>query len=659
MALIHLKNIHLAFGVAPVLNNVDLTINQGERVCLIGRNGEGKSTLFKLIKGSLKPDSGEVIINNAIRVAMLEQDVPEQSGTILDIVMHGDMHTATLLSQYHKLSHSCADGDMQACEQMASLQTQIDAVNGWDLEREANRIITDMGLNANDDLSELSGGRKRRVLLARALVTKPDVLLLDEPTNHLDVESIEWLEKSLLAWQGLTLLFVTHDRAFVDRLATRIIELDRGVLSSYDVNQGAKGYARYQELKEQQLIAEEKANANFDKKLAEEEVWIRQGIKARRTRNEGRVRALKALREERKARRNKVGNVNITMSDGEQSGKLVCKVKNLHLEYDNQVLVDGFYATIMRGDRIGIIGHNGVGKTTLIKAIFADILSHKDADIKKTGSVTLGTNLQIAFFDQLRDQLDLEASVAQNVSEGSDHIEVGGRKTHIMSYLQDFLFSPERARTPVKALSGGERNRVLLAKQLLKPANVLVLDEPTNDLDMPTLELLEESVASFNGTILLISHDRTFMDNVVTSTWVFDKDDNGNGIVNEYVGGYQDYLVQRERQHSQTNTPNAKKSKSPQSKPASVQKTTNTDNNNVNAAVKPKKKLSYKEQRELDALPQQIADLENEQSDLQEKLADGSWFTTDLQQATKASERLTEIDDLLLEKLERWEALEG
>lgn len=642
MALIHLKDIHLAFGIAPILDGIDFTINEGERVCLIGRNGEGKSTLFKLINGSLQPDSGEVIINSRVRVAMLEQDVPETSGRILDIVMGGSRRTADLLINYNKQADLCATGDMDACERMATLQHDIDAVHGWDLEREATRLITTMGLDPNDDLSSLSGGRKRRVLLARALVTKPDVLLLDEPTNHLDVDSIEWLERFLLDWQGLTLLFVTHDRAFVNKLATRIVELDRGKLSSYDVTQGSKGYARYQELKEQQLAAEEKNNANFDKKLAQEEVWIRQGIKARRTRNEGRVRELKALREERSGRREQVGNVNITMGESEKSGKLVCKVKNLHLEYNGNVLVDSFSTTIMRGDKIGIVGPNGAGKTTLIKAL----LDMSDAEITKSGSVTLGTNLEIAFFDQLRDQLDLEATVAQNVSEGSDFVEVGGRKTHIMSYLQDFLFAPERARTPVKALSGGERNRVLLAKQLLKPANILILDEPTNDLDMATLELLEESVASFNGTILLISHDRSFMDNVVTSTWVFDSDADGNGLVKEYVGGYQEYLVQKTREEAataKTNTVTGSKAvKTAAPKP-----------------TKAAKKLNFNEQRELEQLPKQIAALESEQSELQEKLADGSWFIQDVTAATKASERLVEIEDEMMHKLERWDELEG
>ncbi|AGP49170.1 MULTISPECIES: ATP-binding cassette domain-containing protein [unclassified Psychrobacter] len=648
MALIHLKDIHLAFGVAPVLDGIDFAIDSGERVCLIGRNGEGKSTLFKLINGTLLPDSGEVIINNSVRVAMLEQDVPETSGRILDIVMGGSKRTAELLINYNAQTDLCANGDMDACERMADLQHDIDAVHGWDLEREATRLITTMGLDPDDDLSSLSGGRKRRVLLARSLVTKPDVLLLDEPTNHLDVDSIEWLERFLLDWQGLTLLFVTHDRAFVNKLSTRIIELDRGQLTSYDVTQGEGGYARYQELKELQLLAEEKNNANFDKKLAQEEVWIRQGIKARRTRNEGRVRELKALREERSDRREQVGNVNITMGQGEKSGKLVCKVKNLHLQYDDHVLVDNFSTTIMRGDKIGIVGPNGAGKTTLIKAL----LDMSDDDVIKTGSVELGTNLKIAFFDQLRDQLDLEASVAQNVSEGSDFVEVGGRKTHIMSYLQDFLFAPERARTPVKALSGGERNRVLLAKQLLKPANILVLDEPTNDLDMATLELLEESVASFGGTILLISHDRSFMDNVVTSTWVFDTDEDGKGTVSEYVGGYQEYLVQKNREEA-----------SKAAKSSNSNTTANSKSVNKSAAVaKPNtaaKKLNFNDQRELDALPKEIAALEAEQMQLEEKLADGTWFNQDFDAATAASERLLAIEDEMMIKLERWNTLES
>jgi ATP-binding cassette subfamily F protein uup len=653
MALIHLRDIHLAFGVAPILDGVDFNIEPNERVCLIGRNGEGKSSLFKVISGQIKADSGEYQISGNLKIAMLEQDIPETTGKVADIVMAGAGNVVNLLKDYETASHACAEGDMSACQRMSDLQHAIDDAHGWDLQREVQTLLSMMGLDGEADLSELSGGRKRRVLLARALITKPDVLLLDEPTNHLDVESIEWLEQFLLNAQGLTLLFISHDRAFIDKVATRIVELDRGILRSYDVTQGVKGYARYQELKEMQLVAEEKANANFDKRLAEEEVWIRQGIKARRTRNEGRVRALKALREERKARREQVGQVNISMNDGDSSGKLVCNVKHLNLAYDNKVLVKDFTTSIIRGDRIGIVGKNGVGKSTLIHAI----LGLDQPDIIKTGSVKLGTNLQIAFLDQLRDQLDLEATVVQNVAEGSDFVEVGGKKKHIIGYLQDFLFAPERARTPVKALSGGERNRVLLAKQLLKPANILVLDEPTNDLDMATLELLEEAVDSFNGTILLISHDRTFMDNVVTSTWVFDTDADGNGIVKEYVGGYQDYLEQKAREDKaqtakQPKVEKVEKAEKPKAAPIEASTTTTP-------APVAKKKLSYKEQRELDSLPQEIAELEAEQADLQAKLADGSWFVSDLDAATKASERLTEIDDLLLEKLERWEFLDN
>lgn len=646
MALIHLRDIHLAFGIAPILDGVDFNIEQGERVCIIGRNGEGKSTLLKVISGQVKADSGDFSMTNGLKIAMLEQDIPETSGKVADIVMAGSGDLANWLKDYDNQSVACANGDMKACEIMADLQHKIDDVHGWELHREVQTLLSIMGLDGDSDISELSGGRKRRVLLARALITKPDVLLLDEPTNHLDVDSIEWLEQFLLNWQGLTLLFISHDRSFIDKISTRIVELDRGILRSYDVTQGVKGYARYQELKEMQLQAEEKANANFDKKLAEEEVWIRQGIKARRTRNEGRVRALKVLREERKARREQVGQVNISMNDSETSGKLVCNVKNLNLSYGDKTLVKDFTATIMRGDRIGIIGQNGVGKSTLIHAL----LDLPQADITKTGSIKLGTNLQIAFLDQLRDQLDLEATVVQNVAEGSDYVEVGGRKKHIIGYLQDFLFAPERARTPVKALSGGERNRVLLAKQLLKPANILVLDEPTNDLDMATLELLEEAVDSFNGTILLISHDRSFMDNVVTSTWVFDTDKDGNGIVKEYVGGYQDYLEQKAREEA--NKPKEVKEKVEKPK-AETQTATPTNENTV------KKKLSYKEQRELESLPNEIAELEKEQAELHKKLADGSWFTTDLASATKASERLNEIDEILLEKMERWEELGG
>lgn len=658
MALISLRDIHLAFGVAPILGGVDFNLFESERVCLIGRNGEGKSTLFKLINGSLKPDSGEIIIQNGLKVAMLAQDVPDNTASVLDTVMAGAGNIAKVLADYHKEADACAAGDMAACTRMSELSAKLDAEHGWDVERQAQALIDVMGLNASNLVSNLSGGRKRRVLLAAALIAKPDILLLDEPTNHLDVESILWLEDYLLG-ANVTLLFITHDRAFVDKLATRIIELDRGVLRSYDVVAAkGKAYTRYLELKAAQLEAEEKANAGFDKKLAEEEAWIRQGIKARRTRNEGRVRALKALREERKARRNQVGDINISMSDAEKSGKLVFKVKNLKLSYDEQTLVDGFTTTVMRGDKIGIIGANGVGKSTLINAILEKDVAQ--ADVTKTGSVKHGTNIEVAYLDQLRDQLDLEQSVAYNVSAGSDYIEVAGKEKHILSYLQDFLFSPERARTPVKALSGGEKNRVLLAKQLLKSANVLVLDEPTNDLDMATLELLEEAVMGFSGTVLLISHDRAFMDNVVTSTWAFE----GGGVVREYVGGYQDYLRQRPEPLDTLDSGNISKSsisknKSSNGQKTDVQKDKKADDTASNNAPAKKKKLSYNEQRELEALPKEIEALETEQSTLQNKLADGSWFGEDLEAATAATQRLDEIEMLLLDKLERWDALEG
>lgn len=644
MALIHLKNISLAFGVAPVLDHVNFSLDKGERVCLIGRNGEGKSTLFKLIDGTQAPDDGEIIIADGVKIAMLAQDVPSDDGTLLDIVMNGDEKVATLLRQYHDLSDKCTAGDMTACERMTDVQHEIDALHGWELERGARTLLDNMGLNPTDRLADLSGGRKRRVLLARALVVKPDVLLLDEPTNHLDVESIDWLENYLLG-QNLTVLFITHDRKFVDNLATRIVELDRGKLSTYDVTQGVKGYARYQELKELELASEAKSFEEFDKKLAQEEVWIRQGIKARRTRNEGRVRALKALREERKQRRDVVGSVSLTQNVSEKSGKIVCEVKDLSLQYDGKILVENFSTLLMRGDKVGIIGNNGVGKTTLIRTVLG-----LDDSAKVGGTVKLGTNLNIAFFDQLKDQLDFDKSVAENVSEGSDYVDVGGRRTHILGYLQDFLFTPNRARTPVKALSGGEKARVLLAKNLLKPANVLVLDEPTNDLDMATLELLEEFVAGFDGTILLISHDRTFMDNVVTQTWVFGTDKDGHGVIDEYVGGYQDYLTQKARSEptklkvdkvEKSETIKADKPKSDTSKPEQ------------------KRKLSYKEQRELESLPNEIAELENEQSELNDKLADSSLFVSDLALATQYSERLGEIDEILMEKLERWDELEN
>ena len=557
---------------------------------------------------------------------MLAQDVPMDSGKVADIVADGAGEAASVLRAYHEASDACVLGDMDACERMGDLQHKMDQLDGWSLETKVNSILSKMGLDPDADLADLSGGRKRRVLLARALLTQPDVLLLDEPTNHLDVESIEWLEKFLLDQNNLTLLFISHDRSFVDSIATRIVELDRGTLRSYEGN-----YSRYLELKAQQMEAEEKQNALFDKRLAEEEVWIRQGIKARRTRNEGRVRALKELREESKARRSQQGKVSMATQDANRSGKLVFDIENLSVSFGNNApIIKDFSALVLRGDRIGLVGDNGVGKTTLIKAILGEL--------EHTGSVKTGTQLEVAYFDQLRNALDLEKSVKDNVSEGSDFVDVNGGRRHIYSYLQDFLFSPERARTPVKALSGGERNRILLAKLLLKPSNLIVMDEPTNDLDMVTLELLEEMLGGYKGTLLLISHDRAFMDNVVTSTWVFD----GKGHIDEYIGGYQDYLEQRPDQTAVDQKSDVKKALA-----------------KAEAAVPKKAKLSYKDQRALEQLPAEMEALEKEQAEINEQLADGSMFVSDADKAMKLSNRLSEIDELLLEKLEQWETLEN
>ncbi|MDY6467855.1 ATP-binding cassette domain-containing protein [Acinetobacter faecalis] len=626
MAYITLRDVQLAFGGPALLDGANFSLERGERVCLIGRNGEGKSTLLKLIEGTLLPDAGEVSLQNGITISMLAQDVPMDSGKVADIVADGAGEAASVLRAYHEASDACVLGDMDACERMGDLQHKMDQLDGWSLETKVNSILSKMGLDPDADLADLSGGRKRRVLLARALLTQPDVLLLDEPTNHLDVESIEWLEKFLLDQNNLTLLFISHDRSFVDSIATRIVELDRGTLRSFEGN-----YSRYLELKAQQMEAEEKQNALFDKRLAEEEVWIRQGIKARRTRNEGRVRALKELREESKARRSQQGKVSMATQEANRSGKLVFDIENLSVTFGNNApIIKDFSALVLRGDRIGLVGDNGVGKTTLIKAILGEL--------EHTGSVKTGTQLEVAYFDQLRNALDLEKSVKDNVSEGSDFVDVNGGRRHIYSYLQDFLFSPERARTPVKALSGGERNRILLAKLLLKPSNLIVMDEPTNDLDMVTLELLEEMLGGYKGTLLLISHDRAFMDNVVTSTWVFD----GKGQIDEYIGGYQDYLEQRPYQTAVDQKSDVKKALA-----------------KAEAAVPKKAKLSYKDQRALEQLPAEMEALEKEQAEINEQLADGSMFVSDADKAMKLSNRLTEIDELLLEKLEQWETLEN
>ncbi len=594
MALLTLRNITLAFGGTNLLSGLNFSLERQERVCLIGRNGEGKSTLFKVISGEIQPDQGEVVQQQSLRMASLMQNVPEHwDGLVGDIV---------------------ADG-------LNQLGAGDSLLEDWEIQTRVATICSRLELDQDTPFASLSGGRKRRVLLARALVTQPDILLLDEPTNHLDIGSIQWIEQFLLNWHG-SVLFITHDRAFLANVATRIIELDRGNLTNYPGN-----YATYLERKQDMLAAEAQQSALFDKRLAEEEVWIRQGIKARRTRNEGRVRALEQMRRERAQRRERTGQAQLNIHDVERSGKLVIEAKNLQLSYDDKPLIKDFSAVVMRGDKIGLVGDNGVGKTTLIRLLLGDTEP-------QSGSVRHGTQLSIAYFDQLRAKLDLEASVIDNVVEGSDFIEINGQRKHALSYLQDFLFSPQRARTPVKALSGGERNRLLLARLFSRPTNLLILDEPTNDLDVETLELLEELLVNYQGTLLVISHDRAFLNSVVTSTWVFE----GEGQINEYVGGYDDWLRQRPQPAIESNTKNT----------AAKGKT----------AVKPRK-LSYKEQRELDSIPGEIDQLEAEQAKLQAALADGSLFVNDAALAAAHSERLNVIDERLLFLIDRWAALEA
>src|SRR5215469_5460562 len=523
MSLIQLQRVDFSIGGPLLLQQVDLSIESNERVCIVGRNGEGKSTLMKLIAGELKADDGEVRVQNGIVVARMAQDVPQATaGSVFDVVAEGLGDLGQLLARYH---HLLAEGDLDA---LGDVQAQIEARHGWDLDRRVSDVIQRLELPSDTDFAALSGGMKRRVLLAQALVRKPDVLLLDEPTNHLDIEAIGWLEGFLKQFAG-SIVFVTHDRSFLRALATRIVEIDRGQLTSWPGD-----YDNYLRRREERLHAEAQANALFDKKLAQEEVWIRQGIKARRTRNEGRVRALKALRRERAERRELSGNAKMSLANAQASGKKVVDLENVHQAYAGRVLIGDLSTAIMRGDRVGIIGPNGAGKSTLLKILLGELKPQR-------GEVTLGTGLQIAYFDQHRAQLNDALNALDNVAEGREYIELNGQRKHIIGYLQDFLFSPERARAPITRLSGGERNRLLLAKLFAQPSNLLVMDEPTNDLDVETLELLEDLLGNYQGTLLLVSHDREFLDNVVTSTLVLE----GGGHVGEYVGGYSDWLRQR------------------------------------------------------------------------------------------------------------------
>ena len=634
MSLIRLRNIHVGFGGPAILESIDLSIDAGERLCLLGRNGTGKSTLLKVVSKEIKADSGDLEYKQNLKIAVLDQEPRgDLEGSIFDIVAMGLGENAKYLQDYHHALHNFTENNNdRSIAELERAQEQVEIHNAWQLNQQVEEVLSRMQLDGDADYASLSGGMKRRVLLAKALVIKPDILLLDEPTNHLDLSAIQWLEEQLLNYKG-ALLFITHDRSFLRNIATRIVELDRGVLTSYPGD-----YDTYLRRKAEALHAEEVANAHFDKKLAQEEVWIRQGIKARRTRNEGRVRALEKMRNERQERRKQVGKVAMNVAAADRSGKLVAEAEDVSFEYEGKPLIKGLNTTILRGDKIGIIGPNGVGKTTLLKLLLGELQP-------TGGKITPGTKQEVAYFDQFRAQLDDDKSVIDNLSQGREFIEVNGKRKHVIGYLQDFLFAPERARSPVSMLSGGERNRLLLAKLFSKPSNILVLDEPTNDLDIETLELLEELVMEYPGTVLVVSHDRAFVNNVVTSTLVFE----GDATVNEYVGGYDDWLKQSKQVTANKTAGTEQKSRSAEkSQPVGDRQ----------AAEKPKK-LSYKDQRELDALPAQIEAFELEIDSLQQLMLKDDFYKQDQDEIKKIQQQLEESQQKLAHCYQRWEMLEG
>ena len=629
MALISLNKVHLGYG-SPLLDGVNLSIERGERVALVGRNGCGKSTLLKLIDGVIQADDGTLAFEEGIRVTRLDQEVPiDTHGSVFDVVAGGLGPIGEAIQQYHHLTHSLSEQNSEAeLKALEICQATIEAAGAWDMERLVESLITRLDLPQEADIKTLSGGLKRRVLLARALVLSPDVLLLDEPTNHLDLDAILWLEEFLSNWTG-TLLFITHDRVFLQKLATRIIELDRGYLTDFPGD-----YPTYLRRKAELLESESKSQAEFDKKLAQEEAWIRQGIKARRTRDMGRVRRLIEMRNERQERRARSGQVSLQLQQAERSGKLVAEVENVNFSFENRPILNDFSTTILRGDKVGIIGPNGCGKTTLIRLLLGELTAD-------SGKVKLGTGLQIAYFDQYRAALDEEASVIDNVAQGSDRVTINGKNTHVIGYLQDFLFAPDRARQPVKSLSGGERNRLLLARLFTQPANILVLDEPTNDLDADTLELLEELLTDYSGTVLIVSHDRAFLNNLVTSVLAFE----GDGKVNEYVGGYDDWIRQRPASFESSKTPTTSpKPKEPENKAIGRDKP---------------KKLSYKEERELEALPAQIEKLEGDIATLTAFMAEPDFYQQPKELITERQNDLTQMQKDLQHAYERWESLES
>ncbi|MES2104644.1 MAG: ATP-binding cassette domain-containing protein [Pseudomonadota bacterium] len=628
MAVISLSDAQLAFGHVALLDHAEFSLETTERVGLIGRNGTGKSSLLKIIAGTSRLDDGLLVMQQGLKIAYVEQE-PQFSADlrVFDAVASGMGEMQALLKEYEDLTGQFGgDNDDALMERMHDIQVKLDAADAWSLTNKVETTLDKLNLKADAIMGTLSGGMKKRVALACALVSAPDVLLLDEPTNHLDFSSIMWLEGLLRDFKG-SVLFITHDRSFLDNVSTRIIELDRGKLTSYPGN-----FTTYQTRKEEQLEVEEVENAKFDKFLAQEEIWIRKGVKARRVRDEGRVTRLEDLRVQRSVRREQQGQVKLDVSTGERSGKIVAELENVNKSFGDKVIVRDFSAILMRGDKVGLIGANGAGKTTLLKLILGE-------DQPDSGTIKQGTKLQIAYFDQMRAQLNEEASLADTIAPGSDWVEINGQRKHVMSYLNDFLFAPERARSPVKSLSGGERNRLLLARLFAKPANVLVLDEPTNDLDIDTLELLEELLEDYKGTVFLVSHDRTFLDNVVTQVIVSE----GEGQWREFIGGYTDW--ERYRPTVAANKPVAKVEAKAEVKAA--------------PAAAAKKKLSYKEQRELDELPKLIAQLEAEQKSITERLNDADLYKNGADEAKKLNERFAQIDEQLLEALEKWEQIEG
>ncbi|MCP3676788.1 MAG: ATP-binding cassette domain-containing protein [Deltaproteobacteria bacterium] len=630
MALINLRDISVSYGGPLVLEKINLQVEKGERLCIIGRNGEGKSTLMRVICGEVAPGEGVVSLSPGIRIAMLTQEIPhELEGSVYEVVAKGLDEVGALIVEHHRITREMGEipGE-KLLTRLEDIQHQLEAKGGWSIQQRVETVISRLEMDGDSEFKTLSGGLKRRALLARALVVEPDLLLLDEPTNHLDIEAIQWLEESLLTFKS-ALLFVTHDRMLLEKLATRIVELDRGKLTSWPGD-----YRNYLRRLEERLNAEGEQQRLFDKKLAQEEAWVRQGIKARRTRNEGRVRALEELREVARERRERIGTAGLELQKSDQSGKIVAKVKDISFAYGDIMCVRNFSTTILRGDKVGVIGPNGSGKTTLLRLLLGELEPDR-------GSVRLGARLEVAYFDQLRARLDEEKSVEENVVDNGSHVTINGKERHVIGYLKDFLFSPQRARTPVKALSGGERNRLLLAKLFTRPANVLVMDEPTNDLDVETLELLEERLVAFAGTLLLVSHDRAFLNNVVTTTIVFGID----GKISEYVGGYDDML----RQHGA----------SPPEPTTKVDRKVEEKSNNARRVqTKSAVKLTFKEERDLAALPKQIDALESEQERLHEEMGNPAFYQRGGDHIAAAKTRLECIEEELVNDYQRWEELE-